>query len=197
MTSSFLAVSAAALAIGAAAAAPASAQGVYGPTATPQSDNTATHYWYGMFGVANHELFNTNLVTVDGTLGARWGWFGLEGDAGWGVNHHRNGNGVTGVSNVKANTVGIGNQQTIYGVGYIPLSRDIDLFARIGWGRTEFDFKGMTHPGPDGNTNFNAGAGGQWFWDGSDGIRAEYTREIFNSSVPNDNNWGVSYVRKF
>jgi outer membrane immunogenic protein len=196
MTSSVLAVCAAALAL-AAAAAPASAQGVYGPPATSQTDNTATHYWYGMFGFTDHEVYSSDLDTVDGRLGARWGWFGIEGEAGLGVNHHRIGNGTrTGVTGVKPNTAGIDNQQTIYGVGYLPLGRGIDLFARVGYGRTDFDFKGMTHPARDDNTNINAGGGGQWFWDGTDGIRAEYTREDFNHAQSADS-WSVSYVRKF
>lgn len=196
MTSSFLAVSAAALALGAAvAAAPASAQ-VAAPPASTQSDNTATHYWYGMFGVTDHEDFSGDLDTVDWRLGARWGWFGLEGEAGWGVNHTRIGNGVTGTTGETANFAGINDQQTIYGVGYLPLSPNIDLFARIGLGRTDFNFKGVTHPADDRNINWNVGGGGQWFWDGLDGVRTEYTKENFDHAA-NADAWSVSYVRKF
>jgi hypothetical protein len=200
MTSSVRAVCAAALALGAVvvAAAPASAQ--VEPTPPPpvsaQADNTATHYWYGMFGFTNHEDFSSSLFTADGRLGARWGWFGLEGEVGWGINHARIGSGVTANTGLRANSVGINDQQTIYGVGYLPLGRNIDLFARIGYGRTDWNFKGMGHFLDD-DTSWNVGGGGQWFWDGQDGIRAEYTRENFNRAVPNSDSWSISYVRKF
>ena len=198
MTSSFLAVSAAALALGAAprGARPPRRKSSMAPPATAQSDNTATHYWYGMFGVTDHEVFSGNLGTVDGRLGARWGWFGLEGEAGWGVNHHRIGNGVTGITGVKANIAGINDQQTIYGVGYLPLGRDIDLFARIGYGRTDLDFKGMTHPADDGTPT------GMWAAaaNGSGTARtasAPSTPGRISTVRPNADAWSVSYVRKF
>jgi hypothetical protein len=190
MTSSFLVVSAAALALGAAAAlaSPASAQ--------TQTDNTADHYWYGMLGFTNHEVFSSNLFTFDGRLGARWGWFGLEGEAGVGINHHRIGTGMVANTGIMNNSVGLNNQQTIYGVGYLPLTRDIDLFARGGYGRTDWNFKGMIHPG-DQDTNWNVGGGGQWFWNGNNGIRAEYTHETFDRAPATADAWSVSYVAKF
>jgi outer membrane immunogenic protein len=190
MTASRLAASIAALALGAAAVAagPASAQ-------STEPDNTATHYWYGMIGYSNHEAFSSNLGTLDGRLGARWGWFGLEGETSWGVNHSRIGNHFTGNTDVPGITAGLNNQQTIYGVGYVPLGRGIDLFARAGWGRTDWNFKGMAHPDDD-ETNWNIGGGGQWFWDTNNGVRAEYTRENFNI-VPNADDFSISYVRKF
>ena len=194
MTSSLLAVSAAALTlvgVAAVAAAPVSAQDV--PT---QADNTADHYWYGMLGFTDHEAFSSSLDTIDGRLGARWGFLGVEGEAGVGINHHRIGNHFTSPAGVPGNTVGINNQQTIYGVGYLPLGRNIDLFARIGYGRTGWNFKGMAHPS-DNDTNWNAGGGGQWFWDGSNGVRAEYTHENFNHALASSDSWSISYVRKF
>ena len=190
MTSSFLVVSAAALALGAAvAAAPASAQ-------VDPRDNTASHYWYGMLGSTNHEVFSSSLFTLDGSLGARWGWFGVEGEFGWGINHHRLGTGLTSNTGMTGTSVGLNNQQTIYGVGYLPLGRNIDLFARGGWGRTQWNFKGMAHPN-DQDTNWNVGGGGQWFWNGDNGIRAEYTHETFDVAAPTADSWSVSYVLKF
>lgn len=190
MTSALLAASAAALALGAAVVgvAPASAQ-------TANADNTATHYWYGMLGFTGHEVFSSNLFTLDGRFGARWGYFGVEGEFGAGLNNHRVGNHVTGDTGLPGIFAGINDQQTVYGVGYWPLGHNIDLFARLGYGRTAWNFKGQARPNED-QTNWNIGAGGQWFWDRSDGLRAEYTRENFNIA-PNSNAWSVSYVRKF
>jgi len=190
MTSSFLVVSAAALALAAAVApAPASAQ-------VDPRDNTADHYWYGMIGSTGHEVFSSSLFTLDGRLGARWGWIGVEGEVGGGINHHRIGTGLTSNTGMTGNSVGISNQQTIYGVGYLPLSPTIDLFARAGYGRTEWNFKGMAHP-DDQDTNWNIGGGGQWFWNGNNGVRAEYTHENFNTAPVTSDAWSVSYVLKF
>jgi hypothetical protein len=191
MTSSFPVVSAAALALGVAAvaAAPASAQ-------VDPRDNTSSHYWYGMLGFTNHEVFSNSLFTFDGRLGARWGWIGLEGEAGVGINHHRIGTGPVTSTGMRGNSVGLNNQQTIYVLGYLPLSPNIDLFARGGYGRTQWNFKGMAHP-KDGDTNWNIGGGGQWFWNGNNGIRAEYTHETFDVAPVTADAWSVSYVLKF
>jgi outer membrane immunogenic protein len=191
MTSSVLVASAAALALAAAAAvaAPASAQ-------TATTDNSPTRYWYGMLGSTNHEVFSSSLFTLDGSLGARWGWFGVEGEFGWGINHHRIATGLTGNTGMMGDSVGLNNQQTIYALGYLPLTRDIDLFARAGYGRTDWNFKGMGHL-EDQDTNWNIGGGGQWFWNGASGIRAEYTHETFITTPVTADSWSVSYVLKF
>lgn len=193
MTSSLFAVSAAALVLGAAAVAAASASA---QDLSTQPDNTADHYWYGMLGYTAHEVFSTDLGTIDGRLGARWGWVGIEGEAGVGVNHQRIGNKFTSPTGVPGSSVGINAQQSIYGVGYLPLGHNIDLFARVGVGLTQWNFKGMAHP-DDNDTNWNIGGGGQWFWDGSNGLRAEYTRENFQRAPEDSNSWSISYVRKF
>jgi hypothetical protein len=179
MRSSILAA-AATLALGAAAltAVPAAAQST-GPSNT---------YVYGTLGYTDHGIYGDDLGTVTGRLGSRWGWFGVEGEVAGGVNHQSVG--------APGDSAGINDQETIYGVGYLPLGHHIDLFARIGYGRTEWDYKGLNHPG-DGDTNWNVGGGGQWFWNNHDGLRAEYTREDFDHAQQNAQDWSVSYVRKF
>jgi hypothetical protein len=156
-------------------------------SASAQTDDNSRTYVYGSAGYTGHQTLGGQLGTVDGRLGARWGWFGVEGQAGWGVNHLSTGPGQS---------AGLNDQQTIYGVAYLPLARNIDLFGRIGYGRTDWAYKGPGHP-DDGDTNWNVGGGGQWFFAPKDGVRAEYTRESFDHAPQNAEDWSVSYVRKF
>jgi hypothetical protein len=103
---------------------------------------------------------------------------------------------VTRHSFSSTRSVGINDQQTIYGVTYLPLAKNLDLFGRIGVGRTDWTYKGPAHP-DDGDTNWNVGGGAQWFFASGDGVRAEYTRESFDHAPQNGHDWSLSYVRKF
>lgn len=162
--------------LAAAIAAPALAQDTSGPSTT---------YIYGSAGYTNHDVYGKNLGTVDGRLGSRWGWFGVEGEVSGGVNR----------ANVTGGKAGINDQETLYGVVFLPIGHQVDLFGRIGYGRTQWDYKGAGHPSDD-DRNWNVGGGGQWFWSRHDGVRAEYTRETFDHA-PDSDTWSVSYVRKF
>ena len=58
-----------------------------------------------------------------------------------------------------------------YAVAYLPLSEEADLFARVGYGSTEFefDFGGLTTS--DSYDGVTMGVGGQYFFDASNGVR--------------------------
>jgi outer membrane immunogenic protein len=143
--------------------------------------------FYGTLGYAGHDVYGADLGTVQGRLGARFGrYFGVEGEFGAGVDHAGVGPGQR---------AGINDQETVYGVAYLPLAPGFDLFGRIGYGRTEWDYKGLNHPGDD-DRNWNYGGGAQWFWSRKNGVRADYTKENFDHA-PDSDTWAVSYVRRF
>lgn len=169
-----------------AAAAATLALGVQSANAQDATTPSGTSF-YGTLGYAGHNVYDHELGTVQGRLGARFGrYFGVEGEIAGGVNHA----GLGG-----HDSAGINDQEAIYGVGYLPLGHNIDLFGRIGYGRTEWDYKGAGHP-DDGDHSWNYGGGAQWFWSAKNGIRADYTRERFDHA-PDADTWGVSYVRRF
>ena len=163
-------------------AAPALAQ-----DAAANAPGTVT--WYGNLGYTGVDSDHTDLSAVDARIGARFGrYFGAEGEAAFGVNSSD----IGGGANVKLN-----NEEAIYGVGYLPVSPNADLFARVGYGDQDFHFGG-TASGHESSGSWNWGVGGQYFFDGKDGVRLDYTRvNTTNHNVPDANTWGVNYVRKF
>jgi outer membrane immunogenic protein len=166
----------------AAAAAPAMAQSITAPQV------------YGSIGYTGVPLYGKSLSEITGRIDGRFGrYWGVEGEFGMGV-----GDVNTTVGGVGAK---LNEQPTVaaYGVGYFPLTSRLDLLARIGYGST--DIRTTTADNVSRNTShsLNYGAGAQYFFTASDGVRAEYTRRDFQeSSAPKDaDTWSVSYVRKF
>jgi hypothetical protein len=156
-----------------------------GGPAAAQRDEYANTYVYLSTGYIGHDEHG-ELGSVVGRAGARWDYIGVEGEAGWGVNRRSFGT---------TQSVAIDNQQTIYVLGYLPLQPNIDLFARLGYGRTRWNYEGVGHL-PDQDQNWNVGGGGQWFFTPNDGLRAEYMNEFFAHAM-NANSWSISYVHRF
>ena len=146
---------------------------------------------YGTLGYTNFNGDDANLGAITGRIGARWGrYLGVEGELSGGVTSDTANIGGT---NTK---VRIGDQLAGYAVGYLPLSPNADLFARLGYGETRLNVS-TPGTGASGNhTSVNYGVGGQYFFDGANGVRAEYTRANYHD-IPDANIWSISYVRKF
>jgi outer membrane immunogenic protein len=184
MKLSTLAVSAAALAAllpGAAFAQTTGSTGLLSPTT-----------FYGTLGYADTDLNHVNLGSIQGRLGARFGqYFGVEGELAGGVKSDTVRVGGTDVK-VKLNS-----QEAIYGVGFLPLSANFDLLARVGYSHSNGSGSvgGVTANAK--GDSWNYGVGGQYSFDGKNGIRADYTREQFQNKGGDANVWAVSYVRKF
>ncbi len=132
-----------------------------------------------------------NLSAINGRVGARFMRFlGAEGEATFGINTRTDG--LTGVRDK------LRSQYAAYAVGALPLGPRADLFARIGYGHSNFrttDTAGVSTT--FGRDSVNYGAGGEVFFTANDGIRADYTREEFTHGPEHANVWSLSYVRKF
>jgi hypothetical protein len=148
--------------------------------------------WYGEIGYTRSEFdsdVNARLNIINLRGGGQWGHWGGEMEVGAGL-----GDSSTSVSgfgfNVKENY-----EVGIYGVGFLPVSNDLDVFARVGAVGAQY------HESANGlNTSNNehgwaAGGGVRYFpKGGANGVRVEYTRYGMQDDL---NNYGVSYVRKF
>lgn len=154
---------------------------------------------YGSVGYS--EKTDRDLGAVQLRLGARFGsYFGVEGEYGLGV---------------KSNTVNLGaltppayiktkqrHELAAYAVGYLPLSPQADIFARVGYGNTWF--KGESNLTPDrtrvtykfDESSVNLGVGAQYFFDANNGVRVDYVRQDYED-LPNDDVWSLSYTRRF
>jgi len=136
-------------------------------------------------------------------------YFGVEGQAALGVIDDKV---IDDGDEIKA---GIDNSFGAFGVLRFPASENFDIFARAGYAFTQVGVSsGPASIGLDFD-GFAFGAGGQYMWDGLNGIRLEYTRYDNNfdeDSIPGldaddiaeieDESFGadvfsLSYVRKF
>src|SRR5258708_1606268 len=143
--------------------------------ASAQTANTGTTF-YGTLGYADSNTDHLNLGTIQGRLGARFGqYFGVEGELGTGVTNDKT---TVGGVDIKAK---IQNQEAIYGVGFLSLSPQFDLLARIGYGDTRAKAKASAFSVADSATgnSWNYGVGGQYHLDDKNGVRAHYTREEY------------------
>ena len=147
---------------------------------------------YGTLGGEDLNSDSTNIGAVTGRLGYRFiPYVGVEGElsAGLGDDHINISGARTGVH--------VNDQYAGYAVGFLPVTRNADLLARIGYGATDLNFSQPGRSFHDSVTSWNAGVGGQYFLDGKDGLRADYTRETADRSDLDANVWSLAYVRKF
>jgi outer membrane immunogenic protein len=149
--------------------------------------------FYGTLGYAGTNLDNLDLGAIQGRVGARFGqYFGVEGEV------------SGGVKNDKVNVAGtdvkvkLDSQEALYGVGFLPITPNFDLLARVGYGHTQGSGSIAGASTTVKGDSWNFGAGGQYSFDGVNGVRVDYTREEFQRSEgQNANVWSVAYVRKF
>jgi outer membrane immunogenic protein len=203
----FAAASAAALM----AAAPASAQVVGGTQ------------WYGTLGYShastnidfedlNRDVdLSSGLVT--GRVGARFGrHLGVEGEASLGVTEGEESfSSSIGNINFTADIAyKMKSEIGVYGVGFLPVAPNADLFGRLGVGRIDSEIEGTVRSGTvsesfseDGGSDFvGYGVGGQYFFDARNGVRAEYTRfDLVDDDEDTDQAefdvFSIAFVRKF
>lgn len=148
---------------------------------------------YGSVGYANAHSDNVDLGAIQGRLGYRFmPYVGLEGEAAFGVKKDDvTVAGVTGRAKLE-------HEAAIYGVGFLPLSDKTDLFARVGYGNTKVKVSALgTSASADGNS-WNFGVGGQHYFDGVNGVRADYTRQEFTkSNAGHADVYSIAYTRRF
>jgi len=148
---------------------------------------------YGTLGYTDFNGDSANLGAITARIGARWGqYLGAEGELSGGVTTDSANIGGTNAS------VRINDQYAGYAVGFLPLSPNADLFARIGVGQTRLNVSTPGTGASGDHTSVNYGVGGQYFFNGANGVRADYTRMSFTDHSNFDANvWSLAYVRKF
>jgi outer membrane immunogenic protein len=147
---------------------------------------------YGSLGYANANIDDVNLGAIQGRLGARFGqYLGVEGELAAGVKEDD-----VNVAGTNVN-VKLQHQAAIYGVGYLPVSPQADLFARVGYGTSKIKASAAGTSVADDGESWNYGVGGQYFLDDKNGVRVDYTRHDFKDSSENADVWAIGYTRKF
>lgn len=158
------------------AAAPALAQ--MGPT------------WYGSAGYSHLSADGTdvNLGAITGRLGAKLHPnFGVEGEGSIGVRN----------DSVGPFDVELRHDMAAYVVGYMPLSPEAELFGRIGYGTTSIRASSGGVAVTEDGESVNYGIGANYFFDGVNGVRGDWTRRDFRDDGGKADVWSLSYVRRF
>ena len=148
--------------------------------------------WYGTAGYTALDADGADLGAVTGRIGARLSPnFAVEGE------------GSIGVRDDDITVAGVNGKvehdydAAIYGVGILPVSPNIELFGRLGYGTTKVkaDIAGVSAEA-DGES-FNYGLGGAYNFDAQNGVRADWTRRDFRDDGGQADTYGLSYVRRF
>jgi len=166
---------------------------------------TNTTGFYGTLGYLGESTQGVDLGAIQGRLGYRvLPWLGIEGEGAFGVKDDKSQQTFAGVT---ADTkVRLRDQEAIYGVGFLPLSDNFELFGRVGYGHegAKVSATAVNATTPVSVTekvagdSWNFGGGGQWFFDAKNGVRADYTREEFTPrGAGHADTWALSYVRRF
>lgn len=143
------------------AAACAAAAFIAAPSAMAQG--TGSTGWHAGAGYTHYDLDSVELGGVTGRLGYRFHPnFALEGEATIGVVEDD----IAGVD------VELDHAYGVYGVGYLPVSDNVELFGRVGYAEVEAS-AGPFDASEDG---IGYGVGAQMRLTDNVGIRGEYTR---------------------
>lgn len=148
---------------------------------------------YGTLGYAGSRAEGADTGAVQGRLGAKLTpHFGVEGELSGGVKD----------DDIDTNGVRSNLEQThsaaVYGVGFLPVSPNVDLIGRVGYGNTQFkNTLGGVESKFDADS-VNYGVGAQYKFDDKNGLRVDYTRQQFRDDDAADANVvSLGYARKF
>jgi outer membrane immunogenic protein len=156
--------------------------------------------FYANLGYTDFNLKPVNLGAIQGRVGYRFNnWVGVEGELAGGVkdDHADVATGLASPPTVRVTTK-LKHEEAIYGVGFLPVSPNADLLARVGYGDTSGRGSALgTTVGAHGDS-WNYGVGGQYHFDGVNGVRVDYTRQEFtNGTSGHGDVWAIAYSRRF
>jgi outer membrane immunogenic protein len=161
-------------------AAPAMAQSVQSPT------------YYGTLGYSQLDGSQGDLGAVTGRLGAKFTPnLGVEGEVSVGV---KNDNFTVAGTDVRLKHR---YDAAVYGVATFPVTPQFEVFGRVGYGTTELEARAPGVSAREDGDSFNYGAGANYFFDGQNGVRGDWTRRDFRSGGGEADIYSVNYVRRF
>ncbi len=169
-----------AAAVVSAIAAPAMAQSMQSPT------------YYGTLGYSQLDGSQGDLGAVTGRLGAKFTPnLGVEGEVSVGVKDENFT--VAGVDGKLKHNY----DAAVYGVATLPVTPQFELFGRVGYGTTEIEAKIPGVSAREDGESVNYGAGANYYFDGQNGIRGDWTRRDFRGDGGEADVYSLNYVRRF
>ncbi|MFA4893926.1 porin family protein [Brevundimonas sp.] len=162
-------------------AAPAMAQSISNPQVN------------GSIGYTQLDGDDADLGAVTGRLTAKFNrYVGVEGEASFGVKDDEiTVGGITGDLSHEYDAAA-------YVVGVLPVTPNFELFGRVGYGTTQIKADVAGFSATEDGESVNYGAGANYFFDGRNGVRADWTRRDFTDDNGGElDTYGLSYVRRF
>ncbi len=157
------------------------------------AQSVSSPQYTGSIGYTALDADDANLGAVTGRLNARMSqYFGVEGEASFGVRDDDvSFGGVTGELSHEYDAAA-------YLVGTVPVSPNLELFGRVGYGTTKVKADVAGFSVSEDGESVNYGAGANYFFDGQNGVRADWTRRDFRGDDGGElDTYGLSYVRRF
>jgi len=158
-------------------------------SAQDTSNNADVGRVYGSIGVQGQDNHKTgsNLGSVNARVGTKiTPHFGVEGEAAFGTNK----------DTTAAGDYRLTNKVGVYGVGYLPVSSNIDLLGRVGVSDT--DLKAPASAGKlEQGTALDYGVGAQYHFNSDYAARLDYTKSDFQNHKGTTGTTTVSLVKKF
>jgi len=155
------------------------------------AQSVSTPQVYGSIGYSQLSAEDGELGAVTGRIGAQFNpHFGIEGEASVGVSDDEIPVGIPG------GRIELKHDVAAYAVGYLPVSPNFELFGRVGYGSSNFEVTASGLSTDESFDGVNYGVGANWFIDGSNGLRGDWTRRDFGDDGDADV-WSLSYVRRF
>lgn len=147
---------------------------------------------YGTLGYSQLDGSDGDLGAVTARLGTRLNrHFGVEGELSAGVKDDDiSFAGVDG-------SLELNHDAAAYVVGYLPVSPNLELFARGGYGTTEIEADVAGFSETASGESWNYGAGANYWFDGQNGVRGDWTRRDFTDDGGEVDAYSLSYIRRF
>jgi hypothetical protein len=93
------------------------------------------------------------------------------------------------------------DQYAAYAVGYLPITHNTDVFARVGYCDADSSVRGAQNLFDQSHSAMTYGGGAQYFFGqnggGPNGVRLDYTRMDYGVTKGDSDVWSLAYVRKF
>lgn len=148
--------------------------------------------YYGSLGYGSTRTDGADLGSVQGRVGVKLTpHLGVEGELAAGLSDDK-----TYAAGAPVN-VDLKHQAAAYAVGFLPVTPQIDLLARVGYGTTKLKTSLAGVSDSDSKESWNYGVGAQYKFDDKNGVRADWTKSEFTNSNVDADTLAVSYVRKF
>ena len=148
--------------------------------------------YYGTLGYSQLDHSDGDLGAITGRVGAKFNpYLGVEGEA------------SIGVKDDDFTFAGVDGKiehdydAAAYVVGALPVTPNFELFARGGYGTTKIKTELAGFNGEVDGESWNYGAGANYYLDGQNGLRADWTRRDFRDDAGEADVYSLSYVRRF